>query len=154
MDNKKAIQAYILREFNEEWEEQPQMWNLFGKLITEKDIPNLQKYGITKLNDLLPYAYDLKERGYLEEEDMSWRITKEGRDVLTTEFNPNYIRKKQTEKLVEKGKERKAEQTETKRHNEMVKIAKDANKWNKWGIIFAIMTGVSGLIISIISILS
>jgi len=148
-----SIQKFLLVRYQTAWEKQPTKWFSLNDLIPEKDFEFLNKWEIKTIEDLHPYMVDLHESDCLERMKAFFKITKKGRDELDTTYNRNYIDKQQqreNKKRIAEKQERDEDRKERKmQHDEMVQVAKDANKWTEKGMIIAILLGGAGLLIAI-----
>ena len=84
-------------------------------------------------------------------------VTSEGVEETSTTYNKEWQEIQQRKKRMEIGKERsekKSEQdTEERRHKEMLKVAKEANRGNVRNTIIAGIIGFLGLIVAIVALL-
>jgi len=100
----------------------------------------------------------LEGKGYLKVweragEIVWYIITTKGIDASKMEYSTQYqtqLQKHNHEVVIRKQSEKTERAiTEERRHQEMVQVAKDANKWTKKGMIIAILLGGAGLLIAI-----
>jgi len=147
------IQKFLLVRYQSAWENEPTKWFSLNDLIKEKDFKFLNKWEIKTIEDLVPYILDLNESNFLNRMRRFFKITKQGRNELDTTYNRSYINKEQQIKneeiLAEKQEREKDRQERKMQHDEMVQVAKDANKWTKKGMILAIGLGIAGIVIAI-----
>ena len=147
------IQKFLLVRYQSAWENEPTKWFSLNDLIKEKDFKFLNKWEIKTIEDLHPYMVDLHESNFLDRMRGYFKITKQGRNELDTTYNRSYINKEQQIKneeiLAEKQEREKDRQERKMQHDEMVQVAKDANKWTKKGMIIAIGLGIAGIVIAI-----
>jgi len=148
------IQKFLLVRYQSAWENQPTRWFSLDDLIKEKDFKFLNKWEIKTIEDLHPYMVDLHESDFLERTRGYFKITQQGRNELDTTYNRSYINKEQqikNEEILAEKQEREKDREERKmQHDEMVQVAKDANKWTEKGMIIAILLGGAGLLIAIL----
>lgn len=143
------IQRYILTVFRTAWEKEPTKQFRVGELITKEDVKkDLKQLEIKELNDLIPYCYDLKERSFLYEDDMFWKITLLGRGALDKEFSYPYQSRKATIKLQEKREKKIEQEGVERRHWENLQESISQTKLTKYGIIGSIVLSVIGIVIA------
>ncbi len=147
------IQKFLLVRYQSAWEKQATKWFSLDDLIKEKDFKFLNKWEIKTIEDLHPYMVDLHESNFLDRMRGYFKITKQGRNELDTTYNRSYINKEQqikNEEILAEKQEREKDRKERRlQHDEMVQVAKDANKWTKKGMILAIGLGIAGIVIAI-----
>jgi len=147
------IQKFLLVRYQSAWENEPTKWFSLNDLIKEKDFKFLNKWEIKTIEDLVPYILDLNESNFLNRMRRFFKITKQGRNELDTTYNRSYINKEQqikNEEILAEKQEREKDRKERRlQHDEMVQVAKDANKWTKKGMILAIGLGIAGIVIAI-----
>ncbi len=152
------IQKYLLISYRTAWENQPTRWFSLDDLIKEKDFKFLNKWEIKTIEDLHPYMVDLHESDCLERMKAFFKITRKGRTELETTYNRNYIdphQQLENKKRLQEKQERDEDRKDRKmQHDEMVQVAKDANKWIEKGMIIAMIVGALGLIVAIFGIVS
>jgi len=105
----------------------------------------------------------LEGKGYLKvwerAGEIVWYITTtKGIDASKMEYSTQYqtqLQKHNREVAIrEQSEKTERTSTEERRYDEMLQVAKDANKWTKKGMYIAMLVGGLGLVIAIIGIIS
>ena len=116
-------------------------------------LQTLERREIKTSEDLYPYMVDLHQSNFLDRMRGFFKITRQGRNELDTTYNRSYINKEQqikNEEILAEKQEREKDRKERRlQHDEMVQVAKDANKWTKKGMILAIGLGIAGIVIAV-----
>ena len=100
----------------------------------------------------------MAEDNLLEKTDVAgslafYKITSKGVNALETtynfEFQDSRNRLKRHQELEKYTEKQRKEFREEKKHDEMIQITKESNKWNRVGIIIAGVVGFAGLMVAI-----
>lgn len=114
----------------------------------------LAKYGFMTVNEVKGLVKLMVETGHLHELGMDrYVISAKGHDKLNTTYNDEWVSRKMDatirQRKEKEEKERKQYELEERRHQEVVKAAREGNKIQRYMVWIALFLGAIGLIVAI-----
>lgn len=144
--------AAILRYLQDQYLEKPNYWFLAPEIhIKLKN--ELEEQGYDTIQKTIGLVQIMSELGLLRERNKGYQISSKGRNDLETVYNDDWIAEKMAEyarkQKDEKLKKQEQYELDERRHQEMIKSAREGNKIQKYGVWVAIALGAVGLIVAI-----
>lgn len=143
----------ILQWLNEQYTKNPDNTFLAQEFYIKLE-NEMKKHGYDTAEKTIGLVKIMAEAGQLHENNRAYGITNKGRKDLETIYNDEWIVEQMNDhkRMNEKKEEEKTKQfkLEERRHQEVIKAAREGNTVQRIGILIALILGASGLIVAII----